>query len=152
MELVKYRVSQIIGCAYCLDMHHNEAIHHGETELRLHSLSAWKECPYYTDKERTVLEFTKALTLIREHQIADEIFETLSDHFSKQEIADLTLLVNQISTPTMKPGQKSDRQNIEAVLDNYAIYWNDNDMVSWGTLFADDVDYINRKWSWWKKI
>jgi AhpD family alkylhydroperoxidase len=97
MELVKYRVSQINGCAYCLDMHHKEAIHHGETELRLHSLSAWRECPYYTDKERTVLEFTEALTLISEHQITDGLFETLRSHFSKQEIADLTLLVNQIN-------------------------------------------------------
>ena len=57
---------------------------------------------------------------------------------------------NQISITTMKSEQKLDRQKIEAVLDNYTIYWNDNDMDSWGTLFTDDVDYINRKGGWWK--
>lgn len=97
MELVKYRVSQINGCAYCLDMHHKEAIRHGESELRLHSLPAWKECPYYSDKERIALDFAETLTLISKYVVTDNQYKTLSDQFSKQEIIDLTLLINQIN-------------------------------------------------------
>ena len=97
MELVKYRVSQINGCAYCLDMHHKEAIHHGESELRLHSLPAWKECPYYSDKERAALDFAETLTLISKHVVTDSQYKILSTQFSKQEIIDLTLLINQIN-------------------------------------------------------
>jgi AhpD family alkylhydroperoxidase len=97
MELVKYRVSQINGCAYCLDMHHKEAIHHGESELRLHALPAWRECPYYSDKERVALDLAETLTLISKHVVTDNQYETLSAQFSKQEITDLTLLINQIN-------------------------------------------------------
>ena len=57
LALISYRVSQINGCAYCLDMHHKDAILLGETEQRLHSLPAWRECPYYSDKERAVLAY-----------------------------------------------------------------------------------------------
>lgn len=97
VELIKYRVSQINGCTYCLDMHHKEAVHHGESELRLHTLIAWRECPYYTEKERTVLEFAEVLTLISKNGVSDSIFDALTAHFSKQQIADITLLINQIN-------------------------------------------------------
>lgn len=98
LELVKFRVSQLNGCAFCLDMHHKEAIHLGETELRLHSLAAWKEAPYYDEKERAVLTFAEALTLASFRDIDDQIFNDLSAFFSKSEIGDLTLAVNQINS------------------------------------------------------
>ena len=97
IELIKYRVSQINGCAYCLDMHHKEAIQMGETELRLHALAAWKEAPYYSEKERAVLAFAEALTQAHQQDVGDELFQVLENFFSKAEIADLTLAVTQIN-------------------------------------------------------
>lgn len=79
------------GSAYCLDMHFKEAIH------RLYSLSAWRECPYYSENERAVLDFAEALTLINENHLTDEKFESLNSHYTKQEIADLALVINQIN-------------------------------------------------------
>ncbi|WP_207514551.1 carboxymuconolactone decarboxylase family protein [Longitalea luteola] len=96
-ELIKYRVSQINGCAYCLDMHHKEAIALGETEQRLHSLAAWRECPYYSEKERAALAYAEAVTNLHLHGITDEIFTTLQQHFSKAEIADLTMAIANIN-------------------------------------------------------
>jgi AhpD family alkylhydroperoxidase len=90
MELVSFRVAQLNGCAFCLDMHYKEAIHHGETELRLYSLPAWKECPYYTAQERAVLAYVEA---VNEGPVPDEVYEPLTDFFNKQEIADLTLAI-----------------------------------------------------------
>ncbi len=98
LELVKYRASQINGCVNCLDMHHKEAIRLGETEQRLHTVAAWKESPFFTDRERAALAYTDALTLVSESEIDDELFGELNRHFSKQEIADLTLAVTQINT------------------------------------------------------
>jgi len=96
LVLMQHRVSQINGCGYCLDMHHKDAIHLGESELRLHTLPAWKECPYYTEKERAVLAYAEALTL---HAEADDaVFEGLTPFFSRAEIADLTLAVAQINS------------------------------------------------------
>ncbi|THU41160.1 carboxymuconolactone decarboxylase family protein [Niastella caeni] len=97
-ELIKYRVSQINGCAYCLDMHHKEAIALGETEQRLYSLTAWKECPYYSDKERAVLAYAEAVTNLHQHGITDALFETLTQYFSKAEIADLTMAIANINS------------------------------------------------------
>jgi len=96
MELMKYRVSQMNGCAYCLDMHHKEAISIGEDELRLHSLAAWRECPFYSKKEKAVLQYAEVLTKNTENykQAVDE----LSEDFSKAEIANLTLAITQINT------------------------------------------------------
>lgn len=98
IELVKYRVSQINGCAFCLDMHHKEIIEMGEEELRLHSLPAWRECPFYSDKERAVLAFAEAVTETSNKEIGDDIFDPLKKIFSKQEIAALTIVVTQINT------------------------------------------------------
>jgi AhpD family alkylhydroperoxidase len=97
-ELIKYRVSQINSCGYCLDMHHKEAIGLGETQLRLHSLAAWRECPYYTDQERAALAFAEALTNANSQHISDDVFNKLAAFFSKAEIADLTLAITQINT------------------------------------------------------
>ncbi len=95
LELVYYRVSQINGCAYCLDMHHQEAILLGETELRLHTLAAWRECPYFTDEERAVLAFAEAVTHVH---IIDEVFAELGRFYNKQQIADLTMAIANINT------------------------------------------------------
>jgi len=97
IELAKYRVSQINGCAYCLDQHHKEAIHLGEQELRLHSLAAWRECPFFDEKERAVLAYAEALTKV-DHNNMQKVFDDVAAHFSKAEVADLTLVISQINT------------------------------------------------------
>ena len=91
LDLISYRVSQINGCAFCLDMHHKEAIYHGETEQRLHSLPAWRECPYYSDAERAVLGLADSLTI--QSDVDDATYAELERHFSKAEIADLAYAV-----------------------------------------------------------
>ena len=96
LELVKYRTSQLNGCAFCLDMHHKDAIHHGETEQRLHSLPAWRECPYYSDAERAALAYTDSLTTTA--GVDDIIFTTLTSFFNNKEIADLTFAIALTST------------------------------------------------------
>jgi AhpD family alkylhydroperoxidase len=98
LELINYRVSQINGCAYCLDMHHKDAINLGETELRLYSLVAWRECPYYTEKEKAVFAFAETLTNANNKEVDDNTFNTLTKFFSKTEIADLTLAIIQINS------------------------------------------------------
>jgi AhpD family alkylhydroperoxidase len=97
MELMKMRASQLNGCAYCLDMHSKDARAAGETEQRLYGLNAWRETPYYTDRERAALAWTEALTNIQEGHVPDEVFEEVKRHFSDEEIANLTLAINQIN-------------------------------------------------------
>lgn len=98
LELVKMRASQINGCAYCLDMHSKDARAQGETEQRLYALNAWRETPFYSDRERAALAWTEAVTLITEGHVPDEVFETVRQHFSDQEIVNLTLAVTMINT------------------------------------------------------
>ena len=93
LELVKMRASQINGCAYCLDMHSKDARAAGETEQRLYLLDAWREAPFYTDRERAALEWTESLTLIREGHVPDHVFESARLHFSEAELVDLALAV-----------------------------------------------------------
>jgi AhpD family alkylhydroperoxidase len=97
ISLLKFRVSQINSCAYCLDMHYKEAIHAGETEKRLYSVSAWRETPYYSPKEKAALAFAETLTRLPEEENSDHIHDELSKYFSKQEIAYLTLAIAQIN-------------------------------------------------------
>jgi AhpD family alkylhydroperoxidase len=96
LHLIAYRVSQINGCAYCLDMHHKDAIHHGETEQRLHSLPAWRECPYYTEAERAALAVADSLTT--EANVDDAEFAELEKYFTKAQIADLALAISATNT------------------------------------------------------
>jgi AhpD family alkylhydroperoxidase len=96
-ELVKTRASQMNGCAYCIDMHTKDARAHGETEQRLYGLSAWREAPYYTDRERAALEWTEALTGIAGREISDELYERVRAEFSEEEMALLSLAVVQIN-------------------------------------------------------
>lgn len=92
-ELVKTRASQINGCAYCLDMHTKDARRAGETEQRLYALSAWRETPFYTDRERAALAWTEAVTEISKGGISQELFEETSKHFNEKEMVDLTMAV-----------------------------------------------------------
>ena len=93
LELVKARASQINGCAFCLDMHTKDARARGETEQRLYALSAWRETPFYTDRERAALAWTEAVTLVSETHIPDDVYEQARQQFSEQELAYLTLAV-----------------------------------------------------------
>jgi len=92
-ELVKTRASQINGCAYCLDMHTKDARHNGETEQRLYGLSAWRETPFYTDRERAALEWTEALTRLADSRVSDELFERVRRQFDEAELVALTFAV-----------------------------------------------------------
>lgn len=92
-ELVKTRASQINGCAYCLDMHTKDARKAGETEQRLYALSAWREAPFYTDRERAALAWTEALTLISENDVPDALYEATRKHFDEKEIVALTMAI-----------------------------------------------------------
>jgi AhpD family alkylhydroperoxidase len=93
LELVKMRASQINGCAYCLDMHSKDARAAGETEQRLYGLDAWREAPYYSDRERAALEWTESLTLIGDGHVPDDVYEAAREHFSETELIDLALAV-----------------------------------------------------------
>jgi AhpD family alkylhydroperoxidase len=95
--LVQLRASQINGCAYCLDMHWKDLRAIGEGEQRLYSLDAWRECPYYTDRERAALTWTEAVTRITEGRVAEAVYEEVRSHFSEKELSDLTLAVAAIN-------------------------------------------------------
>lgn len=98
LHLIKLRASQINGCAYCLDMHWKDLRAIGENEQRLYSLDAWRECPYYTERERAALAWTEAVTLITNGHVPDAVFDQVRPHFSDKELADLTLAVATINS------------------------------------------------------
>ena len=85
IELVKTRASQINGCAFCINMHTQDARKHGETEQRLYLLNAWRESPLYTDRERAALAWTEAVTLISETHAPDDVYEEVRKQFSEAE-------------------------------------------------------------------
>ena len=91
--LVDLRASQINGCAYCLDMHWKDLRAAGESEQRLYALDAWRESPFYSERERAALEWTEALTLVTNGHVPDEIYERVSKQFNEKELSDLTLAV-----------------------------------------------------------
>ena len=92
-ELVKIRASQINHCAYCLDMHTKDARKAGETEQRIYALSAWRETPFFTERERAALEWTEAVTVISQNDIPDSLYESVHKQFSEKEMVDLTMAV-----------------------------------------------------------
>jgi AhpD family alkylhydroperoxidase len=92
-ELVKIRASQINGCAYCIDMHTKDARAAGETEQRVYALNAWRETPFYTERERAALEWTEAVTLIGDGHVPDEMFFRVRQNFGEQELVNLTLAI-----------------------------------------------------------
>jgi AhpD family alkylhydroperoxidase len=89
-ELVKIRASQMNGCAYCIDMHTKDARLAGETEQRLYALNAWRETPFFSDRERAALELTEAVTRVADTHVPDEVFELARRHFSEAELVALT--------------------------------------------------------------
>ena len=91
-HLLKMRASQINGCAYCLDMHSKDARALGETEQRLYGLDAWREAPYYSDRERAALEWVEALTLVTEGHVSDEVYARAREVFSERELVDLSMI------------------------------------------------------------
>lgn len=98
LELIKMRASQINGCAYCIDMHSKDARTHGETEQRLYALAAWRETPFFTDRERAALEWTESLTLVSGNHVPDEIFERVRQHFNSEELVALSMAIVTINS------------------------------------------------------
>lgn len=93
LELVKLRASQINGCAYCIDMHTKDARARGETEQRLYALSAWRETPFFTERERAALAWTEAVTEVARSHVPDDVYHLARQHFNEKELVDLTLAV-----------------------------------------------------------
>ncbi|WP_010136494.1 carboxymuconolactone decarboxylase family protein [Ochrovirga pacifica] len=100
LELMRLRVAQLNGCAYCIDMHYKELIHLGETNQRLSLLMVWEESRDFTEKEKAVLHFTEKLTKLNGKPIGDEDYKVIEKHFKKKEIAMLTMGIAQINTWT----------------------------------------------------
>ncbi len=98
LELIRLRVSQKNGCAYCVDMHHKELKSLGETELRLSSLCVWEETPYFTDSERVVLKYADILTQLDGAPITEKYITDLSHYFDKEAICFISLAIAQINT------------------------------------------------------
>jgi AhpD family alkylhydroperoxidase len=93
LELVKLRASQLNGCAHCIDMHTKELRAGGESEQRLYLLDAWRESPFYGDRERAALAWTEAVTLITEGHVPDEVYEFARSQFDEAELANLTFAI-----------------------------------------------------------
>ncbi len=90
-ELVKIRASQINGCAYCIDMHTKDARRAGETEQRIYALNAWRETPFFSDRERAALEWTEHVTRVADAHVPDELYQRVSTQFDEAELVALTM-------------------------------------------------------------
>ncbi|CAI8870328.1 Alkylhydroperoxidase AhpD family core domain-containing protein [Pseudomonas sp. IT-P253] len=97
IELVKLRASQINGCAFCIDMHTADAIKGGETPRRLFAVTAWREAPFFTDRERAALAWTESMTLVSQTHAPDEDYEMATAQFSPKEMIDLTVAITTIN-------------------------------------------------------
>ena len=95
--MIKLRASQVNGCAYCIDMHWKDARAAGETEQRLYGLDAWRESPYYDDRERAALEWTDTVTQIDRTHADDQVYARVREHLSEREIVDLTWAIAAIN-------------------------------------------------------
>ena len=93
LALVEIRASQINGCAYCLDMHTKDARLAGETEQRIYALNAWRETPFFTDRERAALEWTEAVTRVADTHVPDEVYDRVAAHFNEADLVALTFAV-----------------------------------------------------------
>ena len=98
LHLVKLRVSQLNGCAYCLDMHSKDALAGGDSVQRLIGLDAWREAPYYTDRERAALAWAEAVTNLHPEAVSDAVFDDVRPYFTDKELADLTLAIAAINS------------------------------------------------------
>jgi AhpD family alkylhydroperoxidase len=97
VDLIKLRASQLNGCAYCIDMHWKDARAGGESEQRLYELNAWREAPFYTDRERAALAWTEAVTLLTEGHVPDAVFEEARRHFDESALVALTVAIAAIN-------------------------------------------------------
>ena len=93
LELIKIRASQINGCAYCLDMHTKDARTQGETEQRIYALNAWRETPFFTEKERAALAWTESVTQVSMSQVPNEVYEIVRQYFDEKEIVNITTAI-----------------------------------------------------------
>src|ERR1035437_6533395 len=93
LELIKIRASQINGCAYCLDMHTKDARIQGETEQRIYALNAWRETPFFTEKERAALAWTESVTQVSTSQVPNEVYEIVRQHLDEKEIVNITTAI-----------------------------------------------------------
>jgi AhpD family alkylhydroperoxidase len=93
IELVRLRASQINGCAFCVDMHTTDARKHGETDRRLATVVAWRETPFFTDRERAALEWTESVTQVSVDHVPDHTWQAVRPYFTDEELVDLTLLI-----------------------------------------------------------
>jgi len=98
IELVKMRASQINGCAFCIDMHSKDARAEGETEQRLYALNAWRETPFFNDRERAALAWAEAVTLVAEGHVPDEVYDEARQQFSEEELVNLTMALVTINS------------------------------------------------------
>ncbi|MGD9628754.1 MAG: carboxymuconolactone decarboxylase family protein [Pyrinomonadaceae bacterium] len=97
LHLIEYRVSQINGCAYCLDMHSKDLRHEGESEQRIYLISAWRETDLFTAREKAAFAWAEAVTTLPNGQVPDDVFQTAKNEFSDEELLDLTLAVTSIN-------------------------------------------------------
>ena len=97
LYFVQLRASQLNGCAYCIDMHWKDLRALDETEQRLYSLELWRECPWYSERERAALEWAEAVTLVATGHVSDAVYDHVRPHFNESELADLTLAVATIN-------------------------------------------------------
>lgn len=118
LHLIKLRASQLNGCAFCIDMHWKDLRAIGETEQRLYSLDAWREGPFYSDRERAALAWTEAATLITTGHVPDSVYEEVRSHFTDKELADLTVAIATINawnriaiSSRMEPGKYQPAKN-----------------------------------------
>ena len=93
LELVKIRASQLNSCAYCIDMHTKDARAAGETEQRIYALNAWRETPFFSERERAALEWTEAVTRVGDSHVPDDIYERVGREFDEAELVNLTMAV-----------------------------------------------------------
>jgi AhpD family alkylhydroperoxidase len=98
LHLIKLRASQINGCSYCVEMHSREARADGETEQRLYLVSAWKESPLFTERERAAFTWVETVTLISNGGVSDELYRETLEHFSEEELVKLTVATSMINT------------------------------------------------------
>jgi len=97
LNLVWLRASQINGCAFCIDMHWKDLRALGESEQRLYGLDAWRESPYYSERERAALAWTEAVTLVAATHVPDSVYEEVRPYFDSKELTDLTLAIGLIN-------------------------------------------------------
>ncbi len=94
LDLIDYRISQINGCAFCLDMHSKDLVAGGETDQRIFVVSAWREAPFYSERERAALNWAEA---VNKYDVPDDVYEAARKQFSEEELIYLTMQINALT-------------------------------------------------------